>query len=403
METACYCLGAVIIIIQLLCVAVVFANGRYSLKKYWRDRSWYQPKTVLIIPCKGLDLDFEKNITSFFAQQFENYLLWFVVESDQDQAYAKLCELKDKLREKSSALEIKIWVAGIGSGCSQKIHNLLYCCRKIPQDVEIMAFADSDICVRPDWLSHLIYPLRQEKNGIATGYRWFVPTKNNMATLALCFGNARIVQFLGNSIFNQAWGGSMAIRQELFRQLRIDDVWKKAISDDYSITRSVSQSQKKIAYVPACLVSSYADIKWPELTEFARRQFIITRITRPELWVFAIIATTFSVFSIWGTFATAVFLAKSHPALSDFLFITASVTAACQVLCSIIRQATISSLMRKHKEKLKFTSIFDALFFWLWNLILWVLVLSSCLGRTISWRGIRYKILSPTETIILRK
>ena len=110
----------------------------------------------MIVPCKGLDLDFEKNVTSFFEQDFNNYLLWFVVESEQDPAYKKLCELKNSLGPKSIALEIKIWIAGIGEICSQKIHNLLYCCERIADDTEILAFADSDICVRKDWLSHIV-------------------------------------------------------------------------------------------------------------------------------------------------------------------------------------------------------------------------------------------------------
>jgi hypothetical protein len=32
-----------------------------------------------------------------------------------------------------------------------------------------------------------------------------------------------------------------------------------------------------------------------------------------------------------------------------------------------------------------------------------VLILSSVFGRTIRWRGIRYKLISKTETIVLGK
>ena len=142
------------------------------------------------MPCKGLDLDFERNITSLFEQNYDNYLLWFVVEAEDDPAYAKLFELKDKLAPASKALEVRIWIAGRSTMCSQKIHNLLYCYEQISDEVEIMAFADSDIQVRPDWLIHLVYPLHLEKNGVASGYRWFVPAKNNLATLALSAGNA---------------------------------------------------------------------------------------------------------------------------------------------------------------------------------------------------------------------
>jgi len=168
MLTAYYCVGSIIVLVQILGALLVFTNSRYALGKYRRDRSWYQPKTVLIVPCKGLDLNFEANIKSFFDQKFDNYLLWFVVESEQDAAYGRLCKLRDRFAAESKAIEIKILTADVSQSCSRKIHNLLYCCKRVPNDIEVMAFADSDICVRQDWLSHLVYPLHQEKNGVAS-------------------------------------------------------------------------------------------------------------------------------------------------------------------------------------------------------------------------------------------
>ena len=87
MITFYYWLGTAVIVVQFFSVLLVLRNGLYSLSKYRKVRSWYRPKTVLIVPCKGIDLDFEKNIKSFFEQDFNNYLLWFVVESEDDPAY----------------------------------------------------------------------------------------------------------------------------------------------------------------------------------------------------------------------------------------------------------------------------------------------------------------------------
>ena len=42
----------------------------------------------------------------------------------------------------------------------------------------------------------------------------------------------------------------------------------------------------------------------------------------------------------------------------------------------------------------------DILLSWLWSLLLLVFIISSAFGRTICWRGIRYKLLGPTETIV---
>jgi len=402
MTTFYYWLGSAIILVQFLCVLLVLRNSQFSLSKYKKVRSWYRPRTVLIVPCKGIDLDFEKNIRSLFEQDFNNYLLWFVVESQQDPAYEKLCRLKEALGPKSQVLECKVWVAGIGSICSQKIHNLLYCCRRIPDDAEVLAFADSDICVRTDWLSHLVYPLRQEKNGVASGYRWFVPKRNNLPTLGLSAGNAKVVQLLGNSIFNQAWGGSMAMRVKVFRQLDIERIWQTALSDDLSLSRAVKRAALKVAFVPACMVPSFEDTTWLKAFEFVRRQFLITKVFNRGTWWFSIITMTGSVLVTWGTVVVALFAAAQCLPRLWFFIAVPVVSVASQFVRACARQFVASRLLRNELQRMKPAIAADIFLFWLWSIMLWALIVSTSFGRTIRWRGIRYKMLSPTQTVVLK-
>lgn len=279
---------------QIAFLAHIYGNYRFAIKKYRKNRQWNKPKVALIVPCKGIDTNFDKNVASFFNQKYPNYTLWFVVEDAADAAYKRLAELKEKLLAASIASDVQIFVAGHSTSSSQKNHNLLYCYQKLPSDINIMAFADSDCCLRCDWLNHLIWPLRKEKYGASTGYRWFVPQKNNLATLALSALNAKVAQLLGNSPFNHAWGGSMAIKVDLFKSIGLDKIWAHAPSDDLSLTYAVRKAGRKLAYVPACLVASYEYITWPRLLEFARRQFVITRVCCPLTWFFGLFATLYS-------------------------------------------------------------------------------------------------------------
>jgi len=402
MITFYYWLGSGIILIQMLCVLLVLRNGRFSLSKYKKVRSWYRPKTVLIVPCKGIDLDFEKNIASVFEQDFNNYILWFVVESEQDPAYEKLHHLKESLGPGSQALESKIWVAGIGKICSQKIHNLLYCCERIGDDIEVLAFADSDICVRRDWLSHLVYPLHREKNGVASGYRWFVPKRNNLPTLALSAGNAKVAQLLGNSIFNQAWGGSMAIRVKVFRELDIPRIWQNALSDDMSLSRAVKKAKLRVAFVPACMAPSFEDTTWPKAFEFVRRQFLITKVFSPGTWWFSITSMTGSMLATWGTLAIALAAAINGIEHMWFFIVVPATAVVSQFIRACTRQFVAGRLLKRELSHMKLAIAADILFFWLWSIILWALIVSTSFGKTIRWRGISYKMLSSTETVILR-
>lgn len=397
-----YYIGTLSILLQISFVLLIYRNRRYALNKYKRDRCWYQPKTALIVPCKGLDLDFERNIGSLFAQEYDNYLLWFVVEAQDDPAYKALLEFKQRLDQTTKAIDVKIWVSGKGTACSQKIHNLLYCCRRVPEDIEVLAFADSDITVRTDWLSHLVYPLHQKKNGVSSGYRWFVPVKNNLATLALSAGNAKVAQLLGNSLFNQAWGGSMAIRAQTFRELGIDKIWLKALSDDLSLSKAVKKAGLKVAFAPACLVATYESTNWTNAFEFTRRQFLITKVFSPGTWWFSISAMTGSVLATWGTAAFALYAGLAGAKHLWFFIAVPLAGLMSQLLRAIIRQTTISKLLKDDSAKMKPAVYADIFLFWLWSVMLWVLIVSTSFGRTIRWRGIRYKMLSSSKTIVLR-
>jgi len=401
-----YYIALAAILSQLVFLVQVYRNYRYALAKYKKKRSGYRPRTALFVPCKGLDSAFRKNISSFFNQNYENYLLLFVVADKTDPAYDELCKLKNQLSQGSKAHDVRVLVAGQAKSCSQKIHNLLYCYEKVGDDVEVLAFADSDVCVRSDWLSHIVYPLRKPKNGAASGYRWFVPKKNNIATLALSAVNAKIAQLLGNTRFNQAWGGSMAIRVDVFRQLGLDKIWPKVLSDDLSLSLSVKKAGMKVAFVPACMVASYEATTWPKLFEFARRQFLITRVSAPRTWWFGLCSSLYSVLGLWGTAALAIYIATQSSILSSQFSILVAVPIfffVSQMGRAILRQKMANKLLKYEHRAMRFACVADILFFWLWSPLLLFFIISSAFGRTITWRGIKYKLLGPTQTIVLTK
>ncbi|MGD0078744.1 MAG: glycosyltransferase family 2 protein, partial [Sedimentisphaerales bacterium] len=88
---------------ELLALLLAVTNFWFSLKKSGRQRHFYTPRTVLIIPCKWLDENFEQNISSFYRQDYDDYLMWFVVESRDDPVYEPLCKMRDRLLKETKA------------------------------------------------------------------------------------------------------------------------------------------------------------------------------------------------------------------------------------------------------------------------------------------------------------
>ena len=405
-----YYIALALIISQVLFLIQMHRNYYYALVKYKKKRYWQEKRVILIVPCKGLDATFEENITSFFNQDYDDYQLWFVVAEEQDPAYSKLCKLKDQLSQTSRARDVRILIAGKideQKKCSQKIHNLLYCYNKIGDDVEILAFADSDVCIRSDWLKHIVWPLREHRHGATSGYRWFIPAKFNLASLALSAVNAKIVQLLGNTPFNQAWGGSMAIHVDVFRKVGLDKIWPKTLSDDLSLTYAVKRAGMKVGFVPACLAASYESTTWRELFEFGRRQFLITRVSKPGTWLFGLFSSIYSVLGLWAGAGLAIYAAIIGDKNLIVYIAVPAIFFAGQMTRAIQRQDEAKKLLTyeirdatKERQAMNAACAADIFLSWLWSLLILALIISSAVGRTITWRGIRYKLLGPTETII---
>jgi len=396
---ALYLTATTTVFFQLSFVLLIIRNYRYILDKSRKPRKVYRPKTALIVPCKGLDIEFERNIQSFYHQDYENYELLFVTESADDPAYEKLEQIKNAMADKSKALDVRLLVAGIAENGSQKLHNLLCAYRNISDGVIVMAFADSDAYIAENWLEHIVHPLRKSKIGVTSGYRWFVPCENNIATLALSAVNAKVAQNLGATPFNQAWGGSMAVRVDTFESLGIEEIWKKAISDDLTLSRAARKAGKRIIFVPACFVASYEKITWRGFLEFGRRQFLITRVTLPGTWWFGVLSGFFSVFGFWGLAIIAAIVGFSGSGCWLLFAVCSAIFLACQELRAVIRQKMIFKLLPKDAEKMKVAAAADIIGNPIWSLILLALIISSAVGRSICWRGVKYRLKGATEVI----
>ncbi|MHC4744540.1 MAG: hypothetical protein ACYS8Z_21710, partial [Planctomycetota bacterium] len=169
-----------------------------------------------------------------------------------------------------------------------------------------------------------------------------------------------------------------------------------------SLTYAVKKAGMKLAFVPACLVASYESTTWPKLFEFARRQFLITRVYRPWTWIFGFAVSLYSALCFWAT-APAAFYAASIGDKNLPLFVAVPVVfLLCQAARAVMRQNMIREVLEEDRENMKYARIADIFFSWIWSPLLFLLIFSSAFGRTISWRGIKYKLVSPTETKIRR-
>ncbi len=392
-----YFFAVIILLVQGLVLLEAYRHLIYTLRKYCPKESEYQPRVVLIAPCKGLDTTFEQNMESFFQQDYPDYEILFVVESQRDPAYERLVAILARHEAAGKGVRARILIAGLARNCSQKVHNQLAACEAAPPDREVFAFVDSDVCLKRHWMKALVHPLRRSDFGASTGYRWFVPTDRRLSSQVLSAINAYIASLLGPHSWNSAWGGSMAIRREIFEKIKVAEIWKNACTDDYTLTYLVKKAKLPIAFVPACFVASYEQMSWPELYSFARRQFILTRVYMPRLWWLAAAGLGHYLAGFWIGVAVTVSLAvKDSPQAS----LAAILPAALMVLSmakAVTRQVMIARILPEDRKKLRVSALIDVFFQPLVSVFTLACVLSAGFTRTILWRGIRYRLIDSSH------
>ncbi len=368
----------------------------YFRQELARPIAGYTPFTTIIAPCKGLDEHLRDNLSALLCQDHPAYEVLFVVDDRLDPAVEIIRDICDT----DPSNRARLIIAPRSRDSGQKVENLRTAVLAVDERSEVFAFVDSDIRPAKDWLRSLIAPLADEKIGAATGYRWFASDRTNFATEVRAAWNASIASALGPDMrSNFCWGGSTAIRREVFERLGVANRWKGAVSDDFVLTRTLAAAGLPIKFVPNALVESNGRCTFRGLFEFTNRQMKITRVYADDLWLKSFVGSgLFNLVAAWSLLILVLDPIVSTGSLISMaaLFFIASLSAAKAWLrFRAVRLVLSSNAVARQL---------------IYQLTLWMLTpavfLANCItalfSRTITWRGIEYKMLSPSETKVQR-
>lgn len=387
-----------------------------------QPKSDYTPFCSIIAPCRGLDEDLEANLSALFHQDFPNFEILFVVDDAQDEAVSVIKSLinrretekqrnEENLFVKTSASQrlsgenncfAKLVITGKAKDESQKVHNLREAVLEVSVNSKVFVLVDSDARPNKMWLRNLIAPVQDENIGCATGYRWFISKKNTFSSQMRSVWNASIASALGaNTNSNFCWGGSMAIRRDVFEKLDMREKWRGTLSDDFAVTRAMKEAKLPIYFVPNCLTASVEDCTWRELLEFTTRQMKITRVYAPQLWIVSFLGSfLFNLVFVWGIGIIAVYSINT----CAFWFALGSLilVSAFSIGKAWLRLNAAKLVLKSYERELNKQ-------FWSQNM-LWILspalffynAFRALLSRKIVWRGIGYELKSHDKTVIIQ-
>ena len=367
----------------------------YFKREIAKEETGFEPYATVIVPCRGTDTDLRTNLSKLLKQKYADYEIIFVVDDEKDESVRVIEELP------CSKYPSKLIVAGKATDSGQKVHNLRHAVLKAADAAEVLVFVDSDArpCVK--WLSKLVAPLANQDVGCSTGYRWFVQKSGGFSTHLRSVWNASIASALGeNSPNNFCWGGSTAIRKEVFEELEIRQKWKGTLSDDFVLTRIIKKTGRAIYFVPECITPTVEDCSFSDLLEFTTRQMKITRVYSPALWRISFTGALLFTLTLWGAFALLFVASGIHFWLTLSVMFMVILLGISKVW---LRLDAVKLVLRDYKKELK-TQFFWQAALWMISPILFLYNnFKASVSRKISWRGIEYKLESSEKTVIISR
>ncbi len=385
-----YLLLSGLAVVQAVLVAVqTWEHRRFARSRLSRlDQRRPTGRAVVIAPCRGWDVGLEENLRSLFRQDYDEYELRFVVESTEDPVFAVI----RRLIAAHPTVDAQVIVAGPAERSGQKVHNLRVATADLPAEVRYLAFVDSDARLRRQWLRALVDRLDHPEAGAATGYRWFVPGRPSLANHLLSSVNSFVAVLFGSHSPTVVWGGSWAIRREMFEALGLREAWEGTVSDDLVVARLLRRARLRVLFEPACMVVSPLETSLSEMFWFVRRQYLMGRFYLPGWWALALVLTTLAGLPLLGSLGMLGWCLATG---SRWAWLPAGVCAALyglNVVAGWFRQDLVRVYFPHLRGPLRRARRFEVWMGPLVTLVNWIELLGSVFGRQVTWRSIRYRL-----------
>ena len=393
-----YLLAALLMLMSYRSLRGGIAYLRYFRRAISRPAPTYTPFVSIVAPCRGIDQGMCENLTALLEQDFPRYEVIFVTDSESDPSVGVIRDLIDGQKFRASA---KLVIAPKAVDSSQKVENIREGVLNADAESEAFVFADSDARHSETWLRYLVAPLQQQQTGASTGYRWFISDEPTFASELRSVWNASIASALGpDTASNFCWGGSMAIRRDVFERTGMLDRLKGTLSDDFTVTRAIKEAKLDIVFVPQAMAATVENCTFAQMLEFTNRQMKITRVYAQPLWILSFAGAGLFI----AVMATSLTIALAYPDgkfPSLFSILTLVVVSSLGFCKAWLRLEAMKMVLGKYRAQLDRQ-------YWtqttLWVLSPAVFLLNSfiaLISRRMTWRGIRYELKSHTKTVII--
>ena len=374
-----------------------FRYVRFVKQETGKQLPEYTPFVSVIAPSRGLEHGLSDNFRALLTQDYPAYEILFVFDRADDPAVNVLVELS------TPRVTTRRIFSGPATDSGQKVHNLRSAVNEIDPRSQVLVFVDTDARPGQRWLRQLVAPLADPSIAASTGYRWFVPQKGGLPSRLRSVWNASVASALGeNRQKNFCWGGSTAIKRNLFEKLNVSERWRGTISDDFTLTNVIKEAKLPIHFTPNCLVASVGDCNLHELFEFTTRQIQITRVYASHLWLPLLLGSALFVIVFFGGIVLLIVRIALGLSFVVLLLVLCFLFALGSIKAFIRWRVIHIPLIRYRKELTR--DLLAHVLLWPVSSVLYLYnAIVAGFSRRINWRGITYELKSPTEAVIISR
>jgi ceramide glucosyltransferase len=332
------------------------------------------PAVTILKPLYGDEQGLFDNLGSFAQQRYAGAVQMVCGVADaRDGAIAVV----ERLREEAATRDIELVIDPTIHGANRKVASLINMAPRIRHDVVIIS--DSDIRAEPDYLARVTAALQQDRvgavtclyHGVAAGGLW-----SQLGALAI---NAHflpsVVVGVASGLAQPCFGSTIALRRSTLAAIGGFAAFADRLDDDYAIGAAVHRQGHAVAIPPftvahLCSEPSFKDL-WRHELRWARTIRSIDPLGHAGSAVthalpFALIAMLLAPWS--GLLAPA------------------AAVALAAVLCRAVLVRRIAQAFGLPPQPNWLLPVRD--------LVSFAVFVASFLGRRVSWKGHRYRLVS---------
>jgi ceramide glucosyltransferase len=344
----------------------------------WRMRrgaksSRSQPPVTVLKPLCGAEPGLHEHLRSFCRQNYPEFQIVFGVRDVGDPA----CAVVKRLAAEFPSVPIELVINPQLHGNNLKISNLINMLPHARHD--ILAMADSDAFVGPEYLATVTAPLLDHDVGLVTCIYRGKPTKEIWSRLGAMYINEWYVPsvLLAWLFGHQGYvsGQTVCMRRDTLREIGGLRVLSDHLADDHRLGELVRGLGLRIVLSPYVVDGEHHEPSFNSLTRHELRWMRTIRVLRPRS--FRLIFLTFSLpLAVFGIIA-----AGAESTLSRTAWVLFGITALARLVLHFVHRLRDE---RAPVSDLWLLPARDLLICWVWC--------RSFFTSHVTWRGNEFDV-----------